>query len=245
MLRLGSSSIVSSAGHVTEDPVATGLRTNIALVRERIARACERTGRDPSGVRLIGVSKTHSADIVLAAHHAGLTDFGENRVQEGANKIDVLAAQGVAPAWHLIGNLQRNKVGPVAARFAYIHSVDSERLAVAISDRAERPIQIFMEVNVSGEESKHGVNPAQAAELAGRIDVLSNIVLVGLMTVAPRAKDPEDVRPFFRQLRDLRDATGLRELSMGMSEDFEVAVEEGATFVRVGRAIFGERSGRI
>ena len=152
----------------------------------------------------------------------------------------MLRERGIAPCWHLVGHLQRNKVGAAIGRFDILHSVDSERLADAISERAETPIKVLIEVNVAGEASKHGVAPGDVSALAGRVARMPNIELVGLMTVAPRADDPEDVRPVFRTLREIRDSLGLPELSMGMTDDFEVAVEEGSTLVRVGRAIFGE-----
>ena len=214
---------------------------NIAMVRARIATVCDRTGRDPAGVTLIGVSKTHHADAVATAHAAGVSDFGENRIQEAAPKIDELEARGIQPTWHLIGHLQRNKVATAVERFQHIHSVDSERLAVAIGERATTSIRIFIEVNVAGEPSKHGVDVADVATLVERVRGLPRLELIGLMTVAPAALDPDAIRPVFRTLKALADANGLAELSMGMTGDYEVAIEEGATFVRVGRAIFGER----
>jgi pyridoxal phosphate enzyme (YggS family) len=194
-------------------------------------------------VTLVAVSKTHPASRIAEACAAGQRDFGENRVQEGASKIDALRADGVTATWHLLGPLQTNKVRAALNLFDILHGVDSLRIAKAISDRAERPVRVFLEVNAGGEASKHGVAPEGAGVVASAIGRLPNIELVGLMTVAPIADDPEDVRPVFRKLRQLRDAIGLRELSMGMTDDFEVAVEEGATVVRVGRAIFGPREG--
>jgi pyridoxal phosphate enzyme (YggS family) len=225
------------------DSRADVIAAKLGLVRARIAAACERASRDASGVTLVAVSKTHPASVIAEAYVAGQRDFGENRVQEGASKIDALRADGVEPAWHLLGPLQTNKIRAALNRFDILHGVDSERLAKAISDRAERPVRVFLEVNAGGEASKHGVAPEGAGAVAAAIGRLPNIDLVGLMTVAPQADDPEDVRPVFRKLRELRDAIGLRELSMGMTDDFEVAVEEGATVVRVGRAIFGPREG--
>ena len=220
----------------------TDIGGNVAHVRARITAACERAGRDPAGVTLIAVTKTHSAEAVAAAYTAGVRDFGENRVQEAGQKVAAARDLGVADAtWHLIGNLQRNKAAAAARLFDAIHSVDSERLALAISDRAERSVRVFIEVNVAGEASKHGVAPDGAAMLAERVGTMPHLDLVGLMTVAPVAVSPEEARPVFRRLRELRDAIGLPELSMGMTGDFEVAIEEGATVVRVGRAIFGER----
>ena len=219
----------------------TDIAGNVAIVRARITAACERAGRDPAGVTLIAVTKTHSAEAVAAAYAAGVRDFGENRVQEAVQKIPGARNLGVDATWHLIGNLQRNKAAAATARFDVIHSVDSERLALAISERAERLVRVFIEVNVAGEAAKHGVAPGDAAVLAERVGTMPHLDLVGLMTVAPVTVSPEEARPVFRRLRELRDAIGLPELSMGMTGDFEVAIEEGATVVRVGRAIFGER----
>lgn len=221
----------------------TDISRNLDAVRARIGAAAERAGRLRGDITLVGVSKTHPPDAVAAAFAAGLRDFGENRVQEAAAKIDALRTQDVTPRWHLVGHLQRNKVAAALNLFDILHSVDSERLAEAISAAATRSVRVFIEVNVAGEASKFGVAPGEAAGLAERIGALPNLDLLGLMTVAPQVDDPEDVRRVFRALRELRDALGLRELSMGMTDDFEVAVEEGSTLVRVGRAIFGARAG--
>lgn len=208
-----------------------------------MTRACYRAGRDPASVTLIGISKTHSAEAIATAYAAGLADFGENRVQEAAPKIATLRERGVSPRWHLVGHLQTNKVKAAAGLFDILHSVDSARLAEAIASQAAEPMGVFIEVNVAGEASKFGVAPQDAGMLAERIARMPMLRLMGLMTVAPQADDPEDVRPVFRDLRELRDAIGLRDLSMGMTGDYEVAIDEGATFVRVGRAIFGPRGG--
>ncbi len=215
----------------------------IAAVRTRIAAACERAGRASSSVTLIGISKTHPAGAVALAHAAGLLDFGENRVQEASAKIDALRAQQIAPRWHLVGHLQTNKAAAAVGLFDILHSVDSGRLADAIDRHARRRVGVLIEVNVAGEASKFGVGPGEADALAQHIASLPQLELLGLMTVAPQTPDVESVRPVFQRLRELRDALGLRELSMGMTDDFEVAVEEGATMVRVGRAIFGPRMG--
>ncbi len=220
----------------------TGVSANLAAVRSRLADAAARAGRSPGDITLVGVSKTHPADVLRAAFDSGLRDFGENRVQEAAPKIHALREQGAVPRWHLVGHLQRNKVRAAIDLFDILHSVDSERLAEAISAAATRAVRVFIEVNAAGEETKFGVAPADVSKLAERIGRLPNIELAGLMTVAPQVDDPEDVRPVFSALRQLRDAVGLRELSMGMTDDFEVAVEEGSTLVRVGRAIFGARA---
>lgn len=214
---------------------------NVIAVRERIARACDRAGRDPSSVTLIAVTKTHPLAAIAAAFDDGVRDFGENRVQDAHDKIPRLRDDCTAATWHLIGHLQRNKVPLALDLFDVIHSVDSERLARAISERAVKPVRIYLEVNIGGEASKEGASPDDAAGLSDLIGRLPNLDLVGLMTVAPIVADPEEVRPVFRRLRELCDAIGLAGLSMGMTGDFEVAIEEGATAVRVGRAIFGPR----
>ena len=215
---------------------------NVAAVRSRITSACDRAGRDPADVTLIAVSKTHPPEAIAAAYAAGIRDFGENRVQEAGEKIPAARALGVEATWHLIGNLQRNKVAAALPLFDVIHSVDSLRLAEALNERSTAGARVLLEVNVSGETSKHGVSLEEAPDLAERIGHMRHIALIGLMTVAPIAAEPEDARSIFRRLGGLRDALGLRELSMGMTGDFETAIEEGATFVRVGRAIFGART---
>jgi hypothetical protein len=219
------------------------IAANASRVKARMAIAAGRAGRPPGDITLVAVSKSHPASAVAAAFEAGLRDFAENRVQEAASKIGALRAQSVTPRWHLAGHLQRNKVAVALDLFDILHSVDSERLAEAISAQAARPVRVLIEVNVSGEASKFGVAPDEVSGFAERTRGLPNIDLIGLMTVAPRVDDPEDVRSVFRTLRQLRDAVGLAELSMGMTDDFEVAVEEGSTLVRVGRAIFGPRAG--
>jgi pyridoxal phosphate enzyme (YggS family) len=213
----------------------------IEAVRALIAAACERGGRSPADVTLVGVTKTHAPERIAAAYAAGLRDFGENRVQEAAGKVELLRARDIRPTWHLLGHLQRNKVTAALNLFDILHSVDSQRLAEAIDERATRRVGVLIEVNVAGEASKSGVAPAAVGALVDAVGRLRNIDLLGLMTVAPQAERAEDVRGVFRELRMLRDASGLRELSMGMTDDFEVAVEEGSTLVRVGRAIFGAR----
>jgi len=220
---------------------APEIAERLALVRARIGAACARAGRSPGDITLVGVSKTQPVRAVRAAFDAGLRDFGENRVQEAAQKIEELRSLGIAPRWHLIGHLQRNKAGAAVNLFDILHSVDSERVAEAIDAQADHRVRVLLEVNVAGEASKFGVAPGEVSALAGRIGRLRQIELLGLMTVAPRVDNPEDVRRVFRRLRELRDAVGLRELSMGMTDDFEVAIEEGSTLVRVGRAIFGAR----
>jgi PLP dependent protein len=214
---------------------------NVAAVRGRIARAAERAGRDPASVALIAAAKTKSAAMVDEAIAAGIADVGENYVREAAGKR---AAVTRAARWHMIGHLQRNKARRAAEVFDAIHSLDDAALGEALSrsaDASGRTISILIEVNLAGEATKSGVRPDALAELTSRLRALPRLSVDGLMAIPPPAA-PEETRPLFRQLRDLRDRLELRELSMGMTDDFEVAVEEGATMVRVGRAIFGPRS---
>ncbi len=222
------------------------IAANIAAVRERIAHTCERTGRDPAGVTLIAISKTFGPEAILAALEAGITDFGENRVQEALPKFEtvrsVLSPHSSVLTTHLVGHLQTNKVHAALGAFAILHAVDSERLLRTINTAATSPVRLMIEVNVSGEATKYGLPPAALPELLETARGLSNVRVEGLMTVAPRVDLAEDARPVFRQLATLARGHGLASLSMGMTEDFEVAVEEGATHVRVGRAIFGGRA---
>lgn len=217
------------------------IAANLASVRARIDAAAQRAGRDPAAVTLIAVSKTFSAEAVLTAVRAGAMDVGENRVQEAAEKRPLVDAAGPRPRWHLIGHLQSNKVRPALKVFDILHSIDSMRLAEAISRAADHPVEILVEVNVAEEETKTGLRPDEVTAVLPAILRLPNLLVRGLMTVAPATPDPETVRPIFQQLRALRDQFGLSDLSMGMSNDVEVAVEEGATLVRIGRAIFGNR----
>ena len=223
----------------------------LAEVRARIARAAARAGRDPSSVRLVAVSKTFSADHVRAAAAAGQTDFGENKVQEALGKIDALANASLR--WHLIGHLQTNKAKKAAARFAVIQSVDSVALVEKIGDGAAaagQVVEVLIQVDLAGEATKFGATAEELPAILRAAQNATGIRMVGLMAIPPAVDDPEDARPYFTRLRTLRDrlldggapAPSLRELSMGMSHDFEVAVEEGATIVRVGSAIFGARS---
>lgn len=224
------------------DPLGTAVAQRITGIRDRIERACEAAKRDPASVTLIAVSKTFPAAAVAAAWRAGQRDFGENRVQEGVEKATELAREGITPAWHLIGHLQRNKVRAALGAFAILHAVDSERLLEAIEAAATGPVRALVEVNVAEEATKFGVAPRDLAALLRFANGLEHLRIEGLMTVAPRVSQPEDARPVFRQLRELAERHGLATLSMGMSEDFETAVAEGSTHVRIGRAIFGERA---
>lgn len=219
----------------------TSIAENVAEVLERIGAACARSGRHDGDVTLIAVTKGHDVNAIEQARAAGLRDFGENRVQEAAPKIAALRERGVPLRWHLIGHLQRNKIGAAIDLFDILHTVDSERLAEAIDARTKRRVPVLVEVNVAGESTKQGAAPSAVPELVQRLRRCGNLDVRGLMTVAPQVDDPEGVRAVFRELRRMRDDLGLSELSMGMSGDFEVAIEEGATLVRVGRAIFGSR----
>ena len=220
---------------------ATGIAQRLSEVRARVAAACEREGRNPSEVTIVGVSKTQPAEAVAEAVAAGLIDLGENRAQELLPKAEAAEALGVRPRWHFIGHLQRNKVRDVLPHIAVLHSLDSERLAEEIERRATRPLVCYVEINVATEASKEGVAPSGLSRLLSFARSCENVQVAGLMTVAPQAADPEDVRPVFRTLRALAREHGLAGLSMGMTEDYPVAIEEGATVVRIGRAIFGAR----
>ena len=211
----------------------------IAAVRERIARAAWRAGRDPDAVTLIAVSKIKPAADVLAAYEAGQRDFGENYVQEFRAKASDLPALPGA-RFHMIGKLQSNKAKPAAELFHCIHTVDSLKVARRLNATGKR-LSVYLEIKLSAEESKSGVDAAEIAPLKAFIDDAPNLRLEGLMTMPPWSDNPESSRPFFRRLRELAALHGLPGLSMGMSNDLEVAVEEGATCVRVGTAIFGKR----
>jgi pyridoxal phosphate enzyme (YggS family) len=212
----------------------------VTHVRHRVERAAERSGRSPADVTIVAVSKSFPPEAIEETVAAGIAHVGESRVQEAAAKIPGL--RGLPVTWHLVGHLQTNKAKTALELFDIIHSVDSLHLAEVLShpDRSG-PLPVFLEVNVAGETSKFGFPPSEVAAAAQAVARLPHLDLRGLMTVAPWASDPEAVRPVFRNLRRLRDALGLPELSMGMTDDFEVAIEEGATLVRIGRAIFGER----
>jgi PLP dependent protein len=222
-------------------------------VRSRIAAAAQSAGRDPASVRLIAVSKTIPADVIRSAYEAGQRDFGENRVQEGLQKIHTSADLEIR--WHLLGHLQTNKARKAGAAFATIQSVDSVELLLKLDQAAGESgtrLELLIQVDLAGETTKFGAAPDEMAPLFDAASRLKAATLVGLMTLPPLPETPEDARPWFRRLRALRDewlasgvpASMLRELSMGMSGDFEVAIEEGATMVRVGTAIFGSRHGQ-
>lgn len=229
---------------------AEQLAENIAEVRACIAQAAEKAGRNPAEITLVAVSKTKPVELVQMAYNLGVSDFGENRVQEALPKIAQCHPPGLR--WHLIGHLQSNKASKVSGAFAYVHSVDSLHLAQTLNRHAEeqgQALPILLQVNVAGEASKEGMTPAETPELARQIATLPALHIVGLMTIAPLANDSEEVRPVFRTLRLLRDrlrhevsTSDWAHLSMGMTNDYPIAIEEGATIVRVGRAIFGQRS---
>ena len=217
----------------------------IAGVRARIAAAAKRSSRDPQSIRLVLASKTQPPEVIRAAYQAGARDFGENYVQEAVAKHHALAGLHDIQ-WHLIGHLQSNKVRQACSMFRLIHSLHSARLAHAIhrAHPASR-FHVLIEVNLGGETSKHGIAPAEVARLIE--EVREYVHVGGLMVIPPPVVNPEQSRPYFSRLREMRDSLaaqsglGLAELSMGMTDDFEIAIEEGATIVRVGRAAFGER----
>ncbi len=232
------------------------VKENLEQVRARIAAAAKRAGRDPAGVRLIAVTKGVPAPHIEEAIACGIQDVGENRVQEAQEKqlilrpFDKLRAGGAkderAIRWHLIGHLQRNKVKQALELFDCIHSVDSLELVEALDKalrqaQGERRFPMLVQVNVSGEATKCGCTPEETAKLVETIRSSHNLECQGLMTMAPYSGNPESARPFFRRLHELAGRMKLKELSMGMSGDFEAAVEEGATMVRIGTAIFGGR----
>jgi len=226
------------------------LKTNVERVRTAIADAAARAGRDPSEVTLVGVSKTHPAELVAEVVSLGVEQVGENRVQEAAEKVGrVRELLGRDPSWHLIGTLQRNKARQALDLFDTIHSVDSVRLAEALATRAEgRRVAVLLEVYFGDDPNRPGFRPDDLEASAGRILSLAPLDVRGLMTIAPLGLNEERTRGVFRELRTLRDRlrelhpeAALTELSMGMTDDFPLAIEEGATMIRVGRAIFGER----
>ena len=224
--------------------MVTGHTSEIAQklldIQMRVISAAERAKRDPFGVTIIGVTKTANAKGIIDAFIAGLENFGENRVQVLEEKLSGIANVKNRSKWHMIGTLQKNKINKVLSLFDCIHSIDSVDLAQAVNKRAEKPVDVFIEVNVSGEKSKTGCSIKDVKDIALEVQKLPNLKLLGLMTVAPESHVPEDSRPYFRRLKELNDSLGLKPLSMGMTNDFEVAVEEGATHLRIGRAIFGE-----
>ena len=220
---------------------STDVEHNIRGLQRRIVRATERAGRPPAGITAIAVTKTINPSYIQEAFQAGIRHFGESRVQEAKDKIGQLSVLHPCPVWHMVGHLQTNKARIAAELFDMIQSVDSIRVAEAISQQTQHTLPILIQVNVAGETSKYGFAPDEVHTAVERISKLPHLEIKGLMTIAPYTDNPEDVRPVFRQIRLLRDSLGLEHLSMGMTNNFEVAIEEGATMVRIGRAIFGER----
>ncbi|HEX8618602.1 MAG TPA: YggS family pyridoxal phosphate-dependent enzyme [Thermoanaerobaculia bacterium] len=221
---------------------ADEIRANIDVLEARIAAACARAGRARGDVRLIAVTKTFPAGDVEHAIAAGMSDVGENKVQETRDKKPGVTG---AARWHLIGHLQSNKAKDAVRLFDVIQTVDSFELAEKLGRAADaigKVQEVLLQVNIGREPQKSGAEPEMVVELAKRIAAVPSIRISGVMAIPP-AGEAEEMRPYFRALRALRDETGLSELSMGMTDDFEVAIEEGATMIRVGRAIFGSRAG--
>jgi pyridoxal phosphate enzyme (YggS family) len=237
--------------------IPADLAARLAAVRGRIAGACARSGRSVSAVTLLGASKTQPAAVLQAVFGLGLHTFGENRVQEALAKTALLPPEVVQGSeWHLIGPLQSNKVKAALDLFTVVHSIDRPKIAIALDrEAAGRGLSLngFLEINLGGEASKHGFLPEGLAEEVAPLAGLAHLRIAGLMAIPPQTDDPEASRPWFRRLRELRDSLAARpewqgfpgHLSMGMSDDFAVAVEEGATHVRVGTALFGPRRSPI
>jgi len=215
------------------------LSDRLAAVRDRIARAAERARRDPAGILLLAVTKVFPADIVRQAYDLGLRDFGENYVQEFEGKAPHLADLEDA-RYHLIGHLQSNKSKKAVELFQVVQTVDSAKLARRLNE-SPRPMDVMLEVKLSGEDAKSGAAPAELPDLIAAVRTCGNLRLLGLMTMPPWSDDPEASRGYFRRLRELAEQHELPQLSMGMSHDLETAIEEGSTCVRVGTALFGKR----
>ncbi len=230
--------------------MASAIARNLEAVRQRIASAARRAGRDPEAVTLVGVSKTVPVERVREAIDAGLLDLGENRVQEAREKAPILPAEA---RWHLVGHLQSNKAAHAARLFRVVHSVHSVEILGKLDQAASkegRRIDALVQVDLAGEATKFGIEEGRIDEVLDAAASCGSVAVRGLMTLPPYAPDPEKARPYFRRLRRLLEEARARHpglaldrLSMGMTEDFEVAVEEGSTLVRVGRALFGERPG--
>ena len=221
------------------------LQANLEAVRQAITSSADSASRDPSAVTLVAVTKTVAAERIREAITLGLRIFGENRVQEALPKMDEIGPANID--WHLVGHLQTNKIKFLEGRFQMVQSVDSAGLAEALDRRLQSALDVLVEVNVAEEPQKTGALPADLPAIARTVAAAGHLRLRGLMTVAPMVSDPEQVRPIFRRLRSLRDETSqelgmpLPVLSMGMTDDYPVAVEEGATMLRLGRALFGPR----
>jgi PLP dependent protein len=236
------------------DPAEEQLEARLTAIRARIAAAAKKCQRDPQEVRLIAISKTHPASVIKTVIGFGALDIGENRVQEAEGKISKIGRN--AARWHLVGHLQANKARRAVNLFDFIHSLDSLDLAHRLDrlcrEEGREKLAVLVQVDLGHEETKSGIEESELTHLVESLGPLDRLELTGLMTLPPFFDDPEQSRPFFRRLRQLRDelasrgafGTGQGELSMGMTNDFEVAIEEGATMVRVGTAIFGERGPR-
>ncbi len=224
---------------------------NLAQIKQRVINSAKRSGRDPKEIKLICVTKSVGADKIRQALALGVTDIGENRVNDALSKFTDLGKESNDVKWHMIGHLQTNKIRKFLRVFNIMHSLDSLRLALELDKQAKeesKRIDCFVEVNVSGEEAKYGISPIDVLRLVKEVSLLSNLHIKGLMTIAPFSEVSEDARPYFKSLYALRDEllradipnTDIRELSMGMTQDFEVAIEEGATYVRIGTALFSD-----
>lgn len=228
-----------------KEAITLTVKQNLARIQQEIDAACQRVGREKNSVKIIAVTKYVSDERAKEALEAGISHIGENRAEEGARKWHVLNGNGT---WHFIGTLQSRKVKEMIEIFDYIHSLDRLSLAKEIQKRATKKVKCFIQVNVSGEDTKHGLQPSQLIEFVTALKQFSFIEVVGLMTMAPNEEDPEATRPNFRKLRDLqKEVQALKlsyapceELSMGMSNDFHIAIEEGATFVRIGTSLVGK-----
>lgn len=244
---INESFVISKIKNIME--AAKMIKDNLLEVQENIKRACEKSGRKKADVELIAVSKTKPVSALMEAYESGCRVFGENKVQELVDKYEIMPKD---IKWHMIGHLQRNKVKYIVDKAALIHSVDSLKLAEEISKEALKKqvqVSILIEVNVAGEDTKFGVKPEETEALVCKIAALPGIAIKGLMTIAPYVDDPEENRQYFGQLKQLSvdinqkniDNVNMSVLSMGMTGDYTVAIEEGATFIRVGTGIFGER----
>jgi len=217
----------------------TDVRENCRRILDKIETAAVRSGRSPGSIRLIAVTKTVPAEKIREAVGAGIADIGENRLQEALSKREEL--RDLPLTWHFIGHLQTNKAKKVAEHFDWVQCVDRQELAEKLNQTATKPLPVLIEVNIGGEPAKSGIHPGHLQAFIDDFTKYEGLRLTGLMAIPPFFEDPEHVRPFFRKLRELSERFNLPELSMGMSHDFEVAVEEGATMVRIGTSLFGER----
>jgi len=218
----------------------THIAENYRKIQRRIQDAADRSKRDPESIRLVAVTKTVSADRIREAFASGIRHIGENRFQDALVKFDSL--QGLDLTWHFIGHIQTNKAKRIAEQFQWIHSIDRVEVAEKLDRAAAKPLLVFIEVKLHEEPNKSGVSEAQLPELIAAVRGCPQLRLQGLMSVPPYLDNPEEVRPYFRKLRELGLAFNLHELSMGMTHDFEIAIEEGATWIRVGTGLFGSRT---